>query len=158
MFLPSKRTSRRAVLSAAGAASLLVSRGNSLVSAQPETPYLETLAFLPGIDDEPMIRVSQMTISPGQRWGGGFGGRSSLMVRSGTLTAPITVDKDLVQLYSGPTLSGTYGMPASYTQDAIHPPDLLPYQGIVTEDGDFGELQNNSTEDVVVIVMVTSQH
>jgi hypothetical protein len=46
------------------------------------------------------------------------------------------------------------GTVASWTSPPFHPPEFTQYFGFVAEDGDFGTIENNGAEDLVVIVIV----
>jgi hypothetical protein len=121
----------------------------------PEIPDEVALSFLPRPDNSGMIRVRQVTLKPGMSWSGWQPGRASIMVRSGVMTAPAFVQGETYTIVGGPTLGPPEeGYPSSWKSPPFHPPEFTQYFGFVAEDGDFGTIENNGTEDLVVIVIV----
>jgi hypothetical protein len=126
------------------------------VQAQANEVIEELLTSLPRIHESISVRVWRTTFPPGKSWERRYRGKASIMVESGTMTVPQTPEKPMEIIITGPTLGpAELGLPSSWTSDPYAPPNFTRYQGVIAEDGDFGVIANNGTEDLVVIVVET---
>ena len=147
--------SRRRFLQLSVLSALLVHARPS--SAQVEYPLQEHLSWLPDLVGHPRVTTYQLTLKPGQSYQLTFGGPASILVRSGVMTAPITLTKATTMMQTGPELSAFPDTPSgAYTATAPVPPVYEMYQGFAAEDGNLGTIENNGSRNLVAIVMAQS--
>lgn len=152
--LPFTSMSRRAALSLVAATGIQAANRTQPVHAQLKDPVEELVSSLPRIQRDLSVRVWRATFAPGQSWERRYQGKTSIMVEAGAMTVPRTLETSMKILMTGPTLGpAEQGMPSSWTSDPYLPPNFTRYQGVIAEDGDFGVIENNGTEDLVVIVI-----
>lgn len=155
MRQPLHRLSRRAALALAAAAGFHIANRADPTVARAEYPVEESLSWLPQIGDGLSVRVYRTTFAPGQSWDRRYLGKTSIMVDAGVMTVPLTTRKVMEIIMTSPTLGPPeMGIPSSHTSEYL-PPNFTEYQGLIAEDGDFGVIENNGTDDLVVIVIET---
>jgi hypothetical protein len=127
------------------------------VSAQVEYPLQEHLSWLPDLVGHPTVTAYQLTLKSGQSYHLAFGGPASILVRSGVMTAPITLKKATTTMQTSPEISAFPDTASgAYTASAPVPPIYEMYQGFASEDGNLGTIENNGSRKLVAIVMARS--
>ena len=105
-------------------------------SAQMEYPLQEHLSWLPDPVGHPRVTAYQLTLKPGQSSQLAFGGPASILVRSGVMTAPITLKRATTMMQTGPELSAFPDTSSgAYTATTPIPPVYEMYQGFASKDG-----------------------
>lgn len=161
MPLPSIRTSRRVALLTSALAGFGMNRSGTAAQRPAGYPVQELLTLLPKLRDDLSVRLYRVTLAPGASMNGRYQGMASIMVESGTLTLPLTLEKTMKMMAVGPTLPSINeeGTPApSWSSGPVKPPHFQEHIGVIAEDGDFGEVRNEADEDLVLLVMESYAH